>query len=264
MINYKNPTLEEKPKHAHYPACLGRLDIIRKQGTAFFIYTLVSGFLLSFISLTGNPLQVIGWLPLLVCGGTENFGVGMSFFQMFLCWGMMLLGFIGCGKRKLCHVALFVIYLLMFIVPVFHMFTLLDAFTFITGGLGVIYGYRAPFNYLDYCQLKETEGFPIFSIILTEREEQKKLNNSFEDWYRNKEKERRGSYSGTNENNAVNAPVTPVPVKPAVKKDEPAAGMGNMPELVINKSVSAAAAPDRFRPKSGKASRIIDSGLKFR
>ena len=273
----KNPLLEEKPNHAHYPACLGRLEAINKQGSALFIFSLVSGLLLSVISLTGYPLQVIGWLPVLVGGSTSELSSGMCVLQMLICWGLILLGLFGCSRYKICHYILFLIYLLMFIVPIFHMFTLLDAFTFIAGGLGVIFGYRAPKNYYDYQQLSESEGFPLFSIILTEHEEKKRFSRSCSDSYGNSAKQSQQS----NAQASVNAPAAPPVSKPAsapvsaplpaaapisqeTAKNDPTDGIVGMPELEINKNTNLKAAPDRFRPKSGKAGRISDSGLKFR
>lgn len=275
-MDYKNPALAEKPNHAHYPACLGRLDAIKKQSTCLFLYSLASGFCLSAISLVGYPLQVIGWLPIILSDTAGEISVGMSFFQMFLCWGLALLGLLGCGKNKIFHVILFWIYFLMFIVPIFHMFSLLDAFTFIAGGLGVIYGYKAPRNYLDYQQLRETEGFPVFSIILTEHDEQKKLSQSLNNRYGQNQWQNRQANTQTPAGNPANAPVKPAsapvsaplpaasPVKQAVRKFDPADGAVGMPELKFNKNADLTAAPDRFKPKSGKVGRISDSDLKFR
>ena len=284
-MKYKNPLLEEKPNHAHYPACLGRLEAINKQGSALFIFSLVSGLLLSVISLTGFPLQVIGWLPVLVGGSTSELSSGMCTFQMLICWGLILLGLFGCGRYKICHYVLFLIYLLMFIVPIFHMFSLLDAFTFIAGGLGVIFGYRAPKNYYDYQQLSETEGFPLFSIILTEHEEQKRLSKYFNNRYGQAQKQSQQANAQTPVNapagRPANAPAAPPVSKPAsapvsaplpaaapisqeTAKHDPTEGVVGMPELEINKNTNLKAAPDRFKPKSGKVGRISDSGLKFR
>ncbi|MBR5682870.1 MAG: hypothetical protein IKW96_06285 [Ruminococcus sp.] len=266
-MSYKNPVLEEKPNHGHYPACLGRLEAITKQGTYLFLYSLVSSFCLSIISFTGNPLQVIGWIPILLGDSAEELTVGMSFFQMFLCWSLAVLGVLGSGKKKLFHVILFWIYLLMFLTPIFHMFSLFDAFTFIIGGLGVIYGYRAPKNYMDYQQLSETEGFPSFSIILAEHEEKKKRSMDFNDWYdaRNKQRRNAGSQGAAPVSAPVHtSPPAAAPVRQEVKKHDPTEGVAGMPELKINKNVNMTASPDRFRPKSGKAGRISDSGMKFR
>ncbi len=277
----KNPLLEEKPNHAHYPACLGRLEAISKQGSALFIFSLVSGLLLSVISLTGYPLQVIGWLPVLVGGSTSELSSGMCVLQMLICWGLILLGLFGCSRYKICHYILFLIYLLMFIVPIFHMFSLLDAFTFIAGGLGVIFGYRAPNNYYDYQQLSETEGFPLFSIILTEHEEQKRLSKYCNNRYGQAQKQSQqanaqpsvNAPAGIPANAPVNTPVSaPVsaplpaaaPVSQETAKHDPTEGVVGMPELEINKNTNLKAAPDRFKPKSGKVGRISDSGLKFR
>lgn len=276
-MKYKNPILEEKPNHAHYPACLGRLEAINKQGSALFIFSLVSGLLLSVISLTGFPLQVIGWLPVLVGGSTSELSSGMCVLQMLICWGLILLGLFGCSRYKICHYVLFLIYLLMFIVPIFHMFSLLDAFTFIAGGLGVIFGYRAPKNYYDFQQLSETEGFPLFSIILTEHEEQKRFSKYCNNRYGQAQKQSQQA----NAQPSVNAPAAPPVSKPAsapvsaplpaaapisqeTAKNDPTDGIVGMPELEINKNTNLKAAPDRFRPKSGKAGRISDSDMKFR
>ena len=266
-MSYKNPVLEEKPNHAHYPACLGRIEAIKKQSTYLFLYSLVSSFCLSIISFTGNPLQVIGWIPILLGNSAEELSVGLSFLQMFLCWGLAVLGILGCGKNKVFHLILLWIYLMMFLIPIFHMFSLFDAFTFIIGGLGVIYGYRAPKNYLDYQQLSETEGFPTFSIILAENNEKKKQSKDFNDWSDEKNKQRRSSYSQAA--TPVSAPVhTPLssatPVSKKVKKHDSPVGVTGMPELEINKNVNMTASPDRFKPKSGKIGRISDSGMKFR
>ena len=284
-MNYKNPLLEEKPNHAHYPACLGRLEAINKQGNALSIFSVVSGLMLSAISLTGFPLQVIGWLPVLVGGSTSELSSGLCVFQMLICWGLILLGLFGCGRHKICHYVLFVIYMLMFIVPIFHMFTLLDAFTFIAGGLGVIFGYRAPKNYYDYQQLSETEGFPLFSLILTEHEEQKSFSKNFNNWYGKAKKQDSQDNTQAPANvptgKPVNTPAAPTVNRPAsvpvsapqpaaapvsrdVVKNAPPEGIVGMPELEINNNANMKAAPDRFKPKSGKVGRISDSDMKFR
>lgn len=265
-MSYKNPSLEEKPNHAHYPACLGRLEAITKQSTYLFLFSLVSSFCISIVSFSGNPLQVIGWIPILLGASVDEMSVGMSFLQMFIGWGLAALGVLGCGKNKIFHLILLWIYLMMFIIPIFHMFSLFDAFTFIIGGLGVVYGYRAPKNYLDYQQLSETEGFPTFSIILAEHNEKKKQSNNFNDWYDEINKKRRDSFSQAA--SPVSSPVhkqapSVTPLRQEEIKQVTTDGVTGMPELEINKNVNLTASSDRFKPKSGKVGRISDSGMKF-
>ena len=259
MRGYKNPVIAEKPDHAHYPACLGRLEAINKKGFQLFLYTIAAGFGLAALSLLGHPLQVVGWLPALIEQNTEDITVGMSFLQMFISISLVVMGGLGCGKRKLFHVILLAVYLLMFVCPMFWRFSYCDIMVMILGGGGVIFGSTAFSDFLDYSQLSKTEGFPQFSIILTEHDEKKAMRDNFNRWYSERQKT-----AAQQKPEDISAATDSGAFPQSQQKAGPAPGMGDMPEISMQNNVRGNVPPDRFRTRSGKAKRISDSGMKFR
>lgn len=265
MFGIKNPTITEKPDHAHYPACRGRLEAIEKNGFRLFKYTLVVSFWLAVISFLGNPVQVIGWIPILVCGSYDYLPLSGCCIQVILCIGLALMALLGCGKRKVLHFVLLMIYAAMFLSCIVYRYTVFDIFTFIIGGMGVVFGYNAYADYFDYKQLSETEGFPMFSLILVEHEARKEEQKKFEEWYASRQ------HSNSTKNSQSPGPqaipltgINKAPVQQTVKNPNPTEGLGDMPEITVRRKLNSSAPEDIFKPRSGKASRIADSKLKFR
>ena len=269
MFGIKNPVLEEKPDHAHYPACRGRLEAIEKNGFRLMMYTIVASFLLAVLSMLGNPIQVVGWIPLLISDSSGSLSVGLCFLQSLISLSLAIMAFFGCGRRKILHLVLLIIYGTMFISCIAHRYTALDIFTFIIGGMGVAFGYNAYADYFDYKQIRETEGFPQFSLILTEYDEKKDEQKKFEEWYSSRQQR---AHSGSGADNSVPAAeeIPKVPeynnqyVQSVSKEQDLSAGIGDMPEITVRGSVHDTSHADRFRSRSGKAEKISDSNMKFR
>ena len=269
MFGTKNPVLEEKPDHAHYPACRGRLEAIEKNGFRLLIYTLIASFLLAVLSIMGNPIQVVGWIPLLISNSPESLSVGLCFLQALISLSLAVLAFFGCGRRKILHLVLLLIYGAMFISCLVYRYTVLDIFTFIIGGMGILFGYNSYADYFDYKQISETEGFPQFSLILTEYDEKKDEQKKFEEWYSARQQR---SHPGSGNDDPATAPVEvpKVPeynsryVQSVFKEQAPSAGIGDMPEITVNGNVHGSSNSGRFRQRSGKAEKISDSNMKFR
>jgi hypothetical protein len=169
----RNPELEEKPNHAHYPACLGRKTEIEKQSVQIFIYTALTFLALGIFSFMGVKFAVFGTLAELIFDDND---VASAIFQEieFVC--VIVLSLLGCTKRKIFDFIVMLIYSLLLIMTILFREYPLDPLLFIIsiGGLSKsIFAYRM---WTDYEQLMETEGYPIFSVLLAEQEQ--KMNNS--------------------------------------------------------------------------------------
>ena len=253
MKEYFNPDIAEKPDHTHYPVCQGRLEAIGRHGTKLFLYTFAVGCGLGLISFIGYPMHVVGWIPAAIAHSTDRLTVKLCVVQMFISLCITVLGFLGSGEHKRFNIVLMVIYLLMFICPIFYRFSFMDVIVFLLGGGGVIFSSSAVTDCLDYEQLARAEGFPSFSLILVENEEQKAHRPDFNKWY-NKGRRTSAKQSSSDINAQGNSDI---------QLDNAASALGDMPELTIKATVQEKAPADRFMIKSGKAGGISDSGLKF-
>lgn len=252
MIFKPDPTFFEEKNHAHYPACCGRMESISRNGQRMFLFTLISSVILSAISAMGARLQVISWIPAMICD--FNGGVGWVGIQVLICLLLIIMAALNCGKNKIFGALLFIIYSLMFIVPIFCRYSGFDIFTLLIGGGGVFFGYRTLRDFKDYNQLRETEGFPLFNTLLVEYDEKKQLKSMAAPQY--------GSPVGS----GSEAPATAVPGRSnAIYRSSDAKdGMGDMPELEIGDLVSGAPSGARFVPKYEKEGTISDSPLKLK
>lgn len=265
----KNPDLAEKPDHAHYPVCRGRLDAIENVSQNTLKVTIPISLLMALLSLLSVPLHVVGWIPLMFTlkdAQAFNMGIGFSIMQTVCCFVMLLFAFLGCTKRKIFTVILFFLYAFMLVSSLFIRLTPFDIITALIGIVGVVNSFGSLKGYRDFKQLRNTEGYPVFSDILAEDEEKKKI--SPDGYYRDHyskllheklKKERNidnsigtsGKVSGKDPITALSQPVS------AEKKD-----IGEMPELTINSTPRTSAPPSRFKPKREKEGTFSDSPLK--
>lgn len=161
MTRY-NKKLAEKPDHGHYPVCLGRKTDIEKNSSTVLAYTIGACAALLVASLLTARFSVISWIPALFGDSTD---VGALFVQILEILAIVGLAAVNCSKNhRICGVILFAIYLAM---AVFGLIGLssntADLLTFALGSFGAARSVVLIPDYLDWQQLKETEGFPHFN-----------------------------------------------------------------------------------------------------
>jgi len=265
MIFKNNPELIEKPDHLHYPICRGRLEEINQISTRILKFTIGASVLMAAVSLLGAPLHVVGWLPMMFTMKDIEFGMGGGFCITQALISLLLIVFaaLGCTERKIFDVLLCFAYMAMLVCSIFIHLSIFDAFTFIIGLAGTLYSFGILKGYIDFKQLRKTEGYPIFSVSLAEYDDRKK--NSPDGYYRDHYDElvrqrlmqqRQGSQSANMQQGGS--------IKSFSQAQSESGGLGDMPELNISKPVMKKAAPDRFVSKSGKESKVLFSELKLR
>ncbi len=259
MDEYMNEELREKPNHAHYPICRGRLSDIEKHSRQIFFYTLIVCVIMAFFSVLCVPMHVIGWLPMIfnseeISKGAFNVSFGFGFTQVLCCVAIVVFSVLNLGKRKTFGIVLFVIYMVLTISSIFFTLTGLDVITTIIGIMGMYYCRGVFRDGKDYQQLANTEGFPMFSVVLAEYDDQKGKPNFLHT------KSGKDYYDSMNQQSA--APVAPVQQPQSyVKPQNP---LGNMPELNTSGMSRSGASEGLFKPKSGKEGTISFSPLKLR
>jgi len=265
MIFKNNPELIEKPDHLHYPICRGRLEEINQISTRILKFTIGAAILMAAVSLLGAPLHVVGWLPMMFTMKDIEFGMGGGFCITQALISLLLIVFaaLGCTERKIFDVLLCFAYMAMLVCSIFIHLSIFDAFTFIIGLAGTLYSFGILKGYIDFKQLRKTEGYPIFSVSLAEYDDRKK--NSPDGYYRDHYDElvrqrlmqqRQGSQPANMQQGGG--------IKSFSQAQSDSGGLGDMPELNISKPVMKKAAPDRFVSKSGKESKVLFSELKLR
>jgi hypothetical protein len=168
-----NPDIEEKPNHLHYPACLGRMQEIKKQSLEIFVYTAIVFLIFGVFSVAGVKFNVFAVIPDLLFDGHD---LKVAFFQIIEFIIVTVVSLLGCTRYKVFDVIIMLMYALMVLLSVVCHYNSADPVVFIAGACGIwksICSFRV---WSDYEQLKQTEGFPIFSLILTEHEEKNKNN----------------------------------------------------------------------------------------
>ena len=113
-----------------------------------------------------------------------EFGMGGGFCITQACVSLVLIVFaaMGCTERKIFDVLLCFAYMAMLVSSIFIHLSVFDAFTFIIGLTGTLYSFGILKGYVDFKQLRNTEGYPIFSVSLAEYDDRKK--NSPDGYYR--------------------------------------------------------------------------------
>ena len=263
----KNPDLIEKPNHAHYPTCRGRLDAIKNISQQTLFYTLAVSGIMALLSLLAVPLHVVGWIPLMfTLKDTAAFemGFGFSMVQMLMCLLLSLVALIGCTRYKICTVIVFFVYALMLVFSAFVRLTMFDFVTLIIGGGGVFKSFGALKGYADFKQLRRTEGYPMFSAILTEYDEKKKENpdgfsgDRYHKLLREKLAKERNISQGTDASGIKKKKLMSYAQPVSAETD----GFGEMPELTVKSVVRTNTNTSRFKPKGVKEGDFSDSPLK--
>lgn len=262
----KNPELIEKPDHAHYPVCRGRLDEIEEISRKTFFYTLAVSGILAFFSLLQVPMHLAGWVPLMFTIQDTvafNMGAGFSLFQLIMCLVIAGISLIGCTKHKIATVIMFFLYVLTFVCSLIARISAFDFITAIIGIGGMYVSSGSLKGYSDYKQLRNTEGFPIFSTVLADHDDMKKNSPNgynkryFEKLLREKALRER--------NIAPNAAGGRQPV-PNLTKPQSADtnDIGGMPALNVARQNRNLSVGQKFVPKDHKEVFFSDSTLKLK
>ena len=260
MDEYMNEELREKPNHAHYPICRGRLDAIGKNSLRIFFYTLIVGLIMGFFSVLCVPMHVIGWIPMIfnseeISKGAFNVSFGFGFAQVLCCAALIVFAVLNLGKRKVFGLVLSLIYIVLTISSLLATLTGFDVITAIIGIMGIYYCRNALKDKRDYEQLSNTEGFPMFSVIVAEYDDQKEQQNYLHT------KQGKDYFDKMSRQSTATAAV---PVNTSQSYAMPQNGLGDMPELNTAGISRSVASEGLFKPKSGKEGTVSFSPLKLR
>ena len=260
MDEYMNEELREKPNHAHYPICQGRLTEIQNHSHTLFVFTLCSCLIMAFFSALCVPIHVIGWIPMIfnsseIGKGAFNVSLGFGFTQILACVAIVVFAILNCGKRKVFGIVLFFIYFALLLSSLLATLTGFDVVTLIIAILGVYYCRGVFRDSRDYEQLSQTEGFPMFSVVLAEYDDKKGQQPFLQT------KSGKDYFQSRNQMN--NAPSAPA-YKPSQNRPDPDNGLGDMPELNVAALSRSGVSQSIFSPKSGKEGTISFSPLKLR
>ena len=159
-----NKKLEEKPDHGHYAVCLSRKLDIDRNATQLLKYTLSMCIGMIICTIFMLRFAVISWIPSLLGESTE---VAPLFTQLLIIALIALLAMLNCGRWKICGVILTGIFAAMVIfgnIGLAREDSSTDLITVLLGAFGIVRSFMSVPDYLDWKQLSETEGFPLFNI----------------------------------------------------------------------------------------------------
>ncbi|SHM56347.1 hypothetical protein [Ruminococcus flavefaciens] len=262
----KNPELIEKPDHAHYPVCRGRLDEINDIGRRTFFYTIGVCCILALFSLLATPMHLVGWVPLMfTLKDATAFGMSAHFSisQLSMCFVFFIIALLGTTSRKIFNVITFFLYALMLVISILVRLTPFDFITAIAGAGGMFVSIGALKGYSDFKQLRNTEGYPIFSTILADHDDQKKHSpNGYNKKHFDKllhEKAMRERNIAPNNTNGQQPVLNLTQPQSPVNND-----IGAMPSLNVTSPVRNSAVGQKFVPKAHKEVFFSDCTLKIK
>lgn len=157
----ERPDIEEKPDHGHYAACLGLKTDIEIRCKDIFFYTLISSIIMILFTFGCTVIPILSIIPSLL---GESYEVGFIFLQTTELLLMILLAAFGYGEKKQLNALLFCIYALIFVFSLFTGRRLGSALGAIYGACGAFFTRKAFSDSGYYKKLRETEGFPHFSL----------------------------------------------------------------------------------------------------
>lgn len=169
-----NNKLSAKPDHSHYPVCLGRLTAINDSCHKLFRDALVANGGLVILTLFGQYIPVISLISTLFGELTE---VIVMFIQGLLITGISVMTALGCGKNKFFNAIALLIYVMIAIGGLVHKDSISGVAAFLICTAVVIMHLKMFVYCLEYRQLSNTEGFPLFSEHLTEYDENRYNQN---------------------------------------------------------------------------------------
>lgn len=264
----KNEALAEKPDYAHYPICRGRLDAINHMSANIFKFTVLASLLMMIFSIFSIPMHVVGWIPMMFTMEDVKMGMEISFGfrQMLICSLLIVISALGCTRHKFFNIIMLAIYALMLIFSLFVRLTVFDILTTLIGAFGTGFSIGAISAYRDYKQLRETEGYPIFSINLSEYDDRKK---KIQGGYYRSDIDRLTREKILRERNIdVGAAADDPNGKPHSGLYRPdsasTADIGGMPELSGSVASQSSAVRQIFIQHTNKEAHFSDSGLKMR
>lgn len=165
-----NKKLAARPDHSHYPACLDRKVDIEKTAVEVLVYTVSVCVIMLIFSIFMQRFAVISWIPSLFGESTD---AGPFFLQLLLIIAFAFVSALNCSEKyKVCGLVIFGMYSMM---AVFGFIGInsnsCDLLTFAFGAFGTARTFRLVPDYLDWKQLRSTEGYPHFNIRFTVQNE---------------------------------------------------------------------------------------------
>ena len=162
-----NKELLELPNHGHYVKCLARKFEIDKNALLVLKYTILMCCVVLLFTLCTFRLAVVSWVPSLIGDSTD---IAALFTQILIVLAIGGCAALNCGKYKIFGMILFGFYIAQAVFGFICMDdNAADIFSLILGIGGVATSFRAVSDYLDWNQLRETEGFPHFNLRYAEQ-----------------------------------------------------------------------------------------------
>lgn len=237
-----NEKLLEKPDHGHYAACAERKTGIEEFSRNVFFYTVAASIIFTVMTYCGADIAAVSWIPSLFGPSTEVPHLFSQTFELIL---FVLMSALGYGKRKIFHLIIFALYIVITLASIFDGNLPADLLTFIIGAVGTALTFPSIRVYSDYNHLRSVEGWPHFSITYTESVEHPTYTSRYMSEYRAAPADRVSAPESSR-------PAPDMPEMTGISAPEPEMFMEDMPVL---DSISSAepAAPDEalFVPDSG-------------
>lgn len=233
--------LLEKPDHGHYAACAERKTGIEEFSRNVFLYTAAVSVIFLFMTYCGIRIAAISWIPSLFGSPTEVPHLFSQTFELIL---FVLMSAIAYGKRKIFHIIIFAIYVVLTLASIFDG-TMPDILTFIIGAVGTALTLPSIKVCSDYNHLRSVEGWPHFSITYTESVEHPTYTSRYMSEYRAAPADKVSVPESSR-------PVPDAPEMTGISAPEPEMFMDDMPVLDSISSAEPAAPDDAlFVPDSG-------------
>lgn len=251
-----DPKYEEKPDHSHYPICGARKTDIDEFSRNVFVYTAGVSLVMLFITYCGAAMPLISWIPSLFGCSTC---VPFLFSQTAEIILVTALSFLAFTKWKIIHIGLLLGYALLIVASLLDR-SAIGIITFIIGVIGTVLTAPSFKIYSDYNQLRNTEGWPHFSIHYTEAMEHPTFTSRYISEYRTAPEDKKitPSYSEP-EDSSFSDPVLPemtgIEAPEPVMDDIPIVGAAPVPS-----TMDAPELPDgdEFEPDVGYTDEPFD------
>ena len=251
-----DPKYEEKPDHSHYSICGARKNDIYEFSRNVFVYTAGVCMVMLFITYCGAAMPLVSWIPSL-------FGCSTCVPFLFVQTAELILviaaSFLAFGRFKVIHIGLFIGYVLLIVATLVDSSTI-GIITFIIGVIGVVLTAPCFKMYSDYNQLRNTEGWPHFSLHYTEAMEHPTFTSRYMSEYRTAPEDKRIAPSVSEPDDSFSTdPVLPemtgIEAPEPVMEDIPVIGAAPVPSTVGSPELPDGEA---FEPDSGYTDEPFD------
>lgn len=179
-----NENLKEKPQHGHYTACLSRLQVIERFSKKILWFTIAESVVLFFFTVADIWMSALSFIPSLF---DDPLYIFVQTAEIIL---LDVLAFTACSKYKISSVILFIVHCLIIIGCFAGGIRTLNTFPFLIGIIGAVVNYPSISAFLDYRQLTQTEGFPQFSLVLADADDNPEFISDYGEEYHKKTEEK--------------------------------------------------------------------------